>query len=98
MKDRIVVDGIEYIRACLKSSGNKIVIASNGWIFVGEKIADEDFDGITLINASNVRKWTNGQGIGGLAKKEYKEEYTLDFCGTAAIPMCAVVSIIDCKW
>ena len=98
MKDRIVVDGIEYIRADLKSVGNKIVVAISGWIFVGEKIADKDFDGVILMNASNVRKWSNGRGIGGLAKEEYKKDYVLDFCGTTSIPTSAVVAIIDCKW
>ena len=51
-----------------------------GWIVVGRKTA-ETADTITLSDASVVRRWNNGKGIGGIAKKANKNEYTLDQTG-----------------
>jgi hypothetical protein len=48
-----------------------IVIAQRGWIFEGLK-DKEVKDKIQLLNASVVRSWTNGKGIGGLCKVYYK--------------------------
>ena len=96
------LNGVEYVEASSvnvpKKLGTKIVIASQGWIFVGEAI-DSDNDSIALVNASVVRKWTNGRGIGGLCKAEYKSEYTLDACyGAMEIPFTAINAILDCEW
>ena len=103
---KINVNGVEYVRADLvltnppKALGNKIVIVPNGFILVGQQIEHEyGPENIMLVNASVVRKWTNGRGLGALAKAEYKNEYELDSCyGAVTIPVSAVNFIIDCEW
>jgi hypothetical protein len=100
----ITIDGITYIPESQAETpnklGTKIVIVSDGWIFVGEQIEhDESFDSIVLVNASVVRRWSNGRGIGGLAKAEYKNEYELDPCnGAVTIPLGSVNALIDAEW
>lgn len=71
-----------------------IVIAQRGWIFEGRKDKSVT-DKVQLLNASVVRSWTNGRGIGGLCKKEYKDEYTLDYAGTVSFPNEAIIASID---
>ena len=71
-----------------------IVIAQRGWIFEGHRDASVT-DEILLLNANVVRIWTNGKGIGGLCKKEYKKDYTLDEAGTVHFANDAVIAIID---
>lgn len=68
-----------------------------GWIIVGEK-ANESEKTVRLINASVVRTWGNGRGIGGIAKKEYKHEYTLDAIGDVRIMRSKVLFEIPCEW
>lgn len=71
-----------------------IVIAQRGWIIEGyrdKSVADK----IQLLNANVVRRWTNGKGIGGLAKKTSKDDYTLDPLGTVAFPNEGVIAVVD---
>lgn len=71
-----------------------IVIAQRGWIFEGfrdKKVKDK----IQLLNANVVRTWSNGRGIGGLTKKEYRSEYTLDPVGAVALPNEGVIATVD---
>jgi hypothetical protein len=71
-----------------------IVIAQRGWIFEGYR--DKSIkDKIQLLNANVVRSWSNGKGIGGLAKKDLKSGYTLDAVGTVSFPTEAVIATID---
>ena len=71
-----------------------IVIAQRGWIFEGHKDKSVT-DKIQLLNANVVRSWRNGKGIGGLCKKAYKAEYTLDEVGQISFPNEAVIAVID---
>ena len=73
-----------------------IIVCEYGWILVGE--AMESDKGIELQNASVVRKWSNGRGIGALAKKEHKDEYTLDAIGGVVINKAKVLFEIPCEW
>ena len=68
-----------------------------GWILVGRKTA-ETADTITLSDASVVRRWNNGKGIGGIAKKASKNEYTLDAIGDVVIRTAKVLFEIPCEW
>lgn len=75
------------------------VICEYGWIIVGEK--DENKINLTtlyLTNAAVVRRWTNGRGIGGIAKNEYKGEYTLDNIGDVEIRQDKILFTILCEW
>lgn len=68
-----------------------------GWIIVGRKTA-ETADTITLSDAAVVRKWRNGKGIGGIAKKANKSEYTLDAIGGVRLKTAKVLFEIPCEW
>ena len=76
---------------------NIIVICESSWIICGVK-ASENTKAITLKDASVVRRWSNGRGIGALAKKEYKGEYTLDAIGGVVINKAKVLFEIPCEW
>ena len=75
---------------------NTIIVCECGWILVGE--AMESDKGIELQNASVVRKWNNGRGIGALAKTKYKGDYTLDAIGGVVINKAKVLFEIQCEW
>ena len=77
---------------------NVCVICECGWIIKGVKDAKYDKDNLILHNSSIVRSWRNGKGIGGIAKKENKDEYTLDPIGDVAIRQSKVLFEIPCEW
>lgn len=72
-------------------------VIESGWIIIGIK----DVSGAGLIrlkDASVVRRWNNGRGIGGIAKVEYKNEYTLDTIGDVDIRESKILFEIPCEW
>lgn len=76
---------------------NICVVCESGWIIKGEKSIC-DASTLTLKNASVVRHWRNGKGIGGIAKAEYKDEYTLDYIGDVSIMKGKILFTIPCEW
>lgn len=76
---------------------NTCVICESGWIIIGVKEASNETV-LSLHNASIVRKWSNGRGIGGIAKAEYKDEYTLDYIGNVDIRAGKILFEIPCEW
>ena len=48
---------------------NVCVICEYGWIIIGTKDETSDMNVLILHDASVVRRWTNGKGIGGIAKQ-----------------------------
>lgn len=74
-----------------------IAVCEYGWILCGD-IMLEDTDNLVLSKSSVVRKWSNGKGIGGLAKAENKEEYTLDAIGDVVINKTKILFRIPCEW
>jgi hypothetical protein len=72
---------------------NKIYVLDERWILVGIPT-----DKWTLREAYVVRSWSNGRGIGALAKSEHKGEYTLDYIGGVEIRGERVVFTIPCEW
>lgn len=75
----------------------KAYVCESGWIIVGNETG-RTADEITLTDASVVRRWTNGKGIGGIAKAENKDEYTLDAIGDVIIRLDKVLFEILCEW
>jgi len=72
-------------------------VCEYGWIIIGkEKERTEDH--VKVSEASVVRRWTNGKGIGGIAKAENKKEYTLDAIGDVVIRIGKVLFEIPCEW
>ena len=76
---------------------NLIVVCEYGWIISGI-MSSQDSESIKLTNASVVRSWCNGKGIGGLAKVEHKNDYTLDEIGDIEIKASKVLFTIPCEW
>lgn len=78
---------------------NVCVICEYGWIIKGVKDVNKtDKDNLILHDSSVVRSWRNGKGIGGIAKKENKDEYTLDPIGDVVIRQNKVLFEISCEW
>jgi len=101
--ETIEINGETYIKAddskkLVDWSAHVCVICTNGWIFEGYETYLPDAAQTELASASVVRKWTNGRGIGGLAKPEYKDEYTLDPVGTIRIREAAIIGRISLGW
>lgn len=96
----ITINGVEYTPKAegWKPSEHVIVIAENGWIFIG-LLAEETDSVLRLTDASVVRKWNNGRGIGALALPEYKEEYTLDPIGCGIeVYKSPVNAVLPVEW
>lgn len=74
-----------------------VYVCEYGWIVIGKETG-RTAESVTLSDASVVRKWTNGKGIGGIAKAEYKDEYTLDAIGDVVIRLGKVLFEIPCEW
>ena len=72
-------------------------VCEYGWIVIGKETERTDGQ-IKLSEASVVRKWTNGKGIGGIAKAKNKNEYTLDAIGDVLIRSSKVLFEIPCEW
>ena len=97
MDKTIEINGKKYIEKTeeYKPSEHVCVIADRGWIFEGYRTNSDTYE---LGEAHVVRKWSNGRGIGGLAKAEYKDEYTLDYLGSISIAPGAVIAVIPLEW
>ena len=73
------------------------VVCEYGWIIKGI-VVDENVFTTKLRDASVVRRWTNGKGIGGIAKAANKDEYTLDPIGDVEIMKGKILFEIPCEW
>ena len=73
------------------------VVCEYGWIIKGI-VVDETVSTTKLRDASVVRRWTNGKGIGGIAKAANKDEYTLDPIGDVEIMKGKILFEIPCEW
>lgn len=95
--ETININGKEYVEKseAYKDSEHVCIIADRGWIFEGYRTDDT---GYQLTNANVVRKWTNGRGIGAIAKAEYKDDYTLDPVGNIEINPKSVIALIPLEW
>lgn len=77
---------------------NICVICESGWIIKGAKGEGSDAECLSLHDASVVRRWDNGKGIGGIARRENKDEYTLDYIGDVEIRQGKILFEIPCEW
>lgn len=76
---------------------NTCYVCEYGWIIIGKE-EEKTEDHVKVSEASVVRRWTNGKGIGGIAKAENKDEYTLDAIGDVIIRASKVLFEIPCEW
>ena len=72
-------------------------VCEYGWIVIGKETGRTN-ETVTLADASVVRKWSNGKGIGGIAEAENKDEYILDAIGDVIIRLNKVLFEIPCEW
>ena len=73
------------------------IVIDNGWILEGMTVSR--IDGIIRMeDASVVRSWCNGRGIGGIANPEHKDEYTLDPIGNVNVYQSRVLFEIPMDW
>lgn len=94
----ITIDGVEYApKTDFPETEHVAVICDRGWIFEGYATTLNN-GGIRLTQANIVRRWDNGLGIGGLAKAEHKEDYTLDAVGSIELYAQAVLAVIPLEW
>lgn len=78
---------------------NVCVVCEYGWIIKGIKDATSSNDKIMVLHDSSVvRSWSNGKGIGGIAKADNKNEYILDEIGDVEIRQEKVLFEIPCEW
>ena len=77
---------------------NVCVICEYGWIIKGEKDEHSTEKILILKDASVVRRWSNGKGIGGISKASNKDEYILDPIGDVEIRQRKVLFVIPCEW
>lgn len=91
--ETININGKEYVEKAedYRPSEHVCVIADRGWIFEG--MSDPE-NPCRLTNAHVVRKWSNGLGIGGIAKAAHKDDYTLDEIGCIEVSSRAVIAVI----
>lgn len=75
----------------------KCVVCEYGWILIGTFVETSD-NKMHLSDASVVRKWSNGKGIGCIAKAENKDEYTLDPIGDVEIHIGKILFEFPCEW
>lgn len=73
---------------------NVCIVCEYGWIIKGKETEKTG----TLQDASVVRRWENGKGIGGIAKEENRSEYKLDPIGDVAINPDKILFVIPCEW
>lgn len=77
---------------------NVCVVCEYGWIIKGVKDSNSNTDVMILNDASVVRRWSNGKGIGGIAKAANRNEYVLDEIGAVEIRQNKVLFEIPCEW
>lgn len=76
---------------------NTCFICEYGWIVIGKESKRTE-ETVTLAEASVVRRWSNGKGIGGIAKAKNKSEYALDAIGGVVIRTGKILFEIPCEW
>lgn len=73
------------------------MVLDYGWIIEG-KVESYGEAFVELKDASVVRKWSNGRGIGAIADPEHKDEYTLDPIGDVTIFTSRLLFEIPLRW
>lgn len=74
------------------------IVCEYGWIISGVIVDGESDSEVRVVDASVVRTWSNGKGIGGIAYTKSKDEYTLDYIGEVFIQKSKILFTIPCEW
>lgn len=73
------------------------IIIDKGWIIEGT-VASRRGGVIRMEDASVVRSWRNGRGIGAIADPAHKDEYTLDPIGNVSVYESRALFEIPLGW
>ena len=73
------------------------IVIDYGWILEG-KVEAREGGTIRLKDASVVRRWDNGLGIGAIADPEHGDEYTLDAIGDVSVCASRALFEIPLRW
>lgn len=73
----------------------RIIIAQNGWVFMGMCCREED--DIVIRKCFNIRRWGTQSGLGQLALEGRQPDTVLDDYGVVHVPVVGVVSAVRCK-
>lgn len=75
-----------------------IVAAAYGHVFVGQIVASDD-SGVSLKEASVIRKWGTTNGLGQLCLEGPQTETKTDPIGTVHLPRSSVIFVAEApKW
>ena len=77
--------------------GHVCVVLDYGWIIEG-MVTGRDGGELRMEDASVVRRWSNGRGIGAIADPAHKDEYTLDPIGDVRVRDSRVLFEIPLRW
>jgi hypothetical protein len=91
MSENITINGMEYTPVGAATGDRKIVICTNGWVFVGSDTGD----GVNYTNASVIRRWGTTKGLGQLALEGKTDKTVLDFFGSMTVCEQNVIAVID---
>ena len=72
-------------------------VVDYGWIIEG-MVASRAGGTIRMEDASVVRSWRNGRGLGAIADPDHKDEYTFDPIGNVSIYEGRVLFEIPLGW
>ena len=75
----------------MKKLGIKIVVIDNGFVHVGDCVANDGM--LRIDNCRNIRVWGTTAGLGQLIKGPLKETKA-DECGTVLVPFGRVLFLI----
>lgn len=73
----------------------KIVIAVNGWVFIGKTVIKEKT--VILTDASVIRRWGTERGIGQIAISGPTKDTILDPLPRTEIQKASVIAVLDCE-
>jgi len=77
----------------------RIVVLTNGWVFVGDYVAATKTRPAYLTDAACVRRWGTSAGLGELALKGPQQATVFDPCGILLLDNpAAVLFHIPCSW
>jgi hypothetical protein len=72
-----------------------IVIAGQGWVYIGE--TSREGDQVVIRNCFNIRRWGTKAGLGELAHNGPTGNSELDYYGTVRVHVLAIVGgTIEC--
>jgi hypothetical protein len=72
-------------------------VVDYGWIIEG-RVMSRSGGVIRMEDASVVRRWINGLGIGAIADPDHKDEYKRDPIGVVSIYVSRVLFEIPLRW